>query len=85
MRGKTRAMAAAAVTTIALVASACGGGGSTTPAPGASSGGQAGGDIVIKGCTPQNELLPGNTAEVCGGNVLDAVFAKLVHYNSDTA
>ncbi len=85
MRGQTRAMAAAAVTTIALVASACGGGGSTTPAPGASGGSAAGGDIVIKGCTPQNELLPGNTAEVCGGNVLDAVFAKLVHYNSDTA
>ncbi len=41
--------------------------------------------ITIRGCTPQNPLLPGSTSEVCGGNVLDAVLAKLVHYNSDTA
>jgi len=30
-------------------------------------------------------LIPANTNEVCGGNVLDAVDAKLVHYNADTA
>ncbi len=27
----------------------------------------------------------GNTSEVCGGNILDAVTAKLVHYNAETA
>lgn len=83
MRGRTRAMAVTAFTSIALMATACGGGATT---PGAeSSGGQAGGEITIRGCTPQNPLLPGNTSEVCGGNVLDAVLAKLVHYNPDTA
>lgn len=44
-----------------------------------------GGSITVRGCTPQNPLVPANTNEVCGGNVLDAVTAKLIHYNSDTA
>jgi len=83
MRGRTRAMVAAGFTSLALLATACGGGG-TTEDPGTSEG-TTGGDITIRGCTPQNALLPGNTSEVCGGNVLDAVGAKLVHYNADTA
>jgi oligopeptide transport system substrate-binding protein len=76
-------MVAASSTSIALVASACGGGGSTQN-PGSNQG-TTGGAITIRGCTPQNPLVPGNTAEVCGGNVLDAVMAKLVRYNPDTA
>ena len=44
-----------------------------------------GGEITVRGCTPQNPLIPANTNETCGGNVLDAVTAKLVHYNPDTA
>lgn len=85
MRARTRAMAAAGLTSIALVATACGGGGST-PDTGASQGaGTAGGEISIQGCTPQKGLLPGLTSETCGGNVLDFISAKLVHYNTDTA
>ena len=85
MRGRTRLLAGAAVTSLALVAAACGGGGGgTTPDP-AASGGQAGGEISVRSCTPQNPLIPAATNEVCGGNVLDAISAKLVHYNSDTA
>jgi oligopeptide transport system substrate-binding protein len=85
MRGRTRAMAAVAITSLAMVATACSGGSGPTNPGTSSSGGTAGGDITIRGCTPQNPLLPGNTSEVCGGNVLDAVMAKLVHYNADTA
>ena len=85
MRGRTRAMAAAAFTTVALVATACGGGGGGTTNPGSSEGGQAGGEISIRGCTPQKALLPGSTSETCGGNLLDATEAKLVHYNTDTS
>lgn len=85
MRPRTRAVAVGLFTSVALVATACGGGGGDTPDPGTSQGGTTGGDIIIRGCTPQEALLPGNTAEVCGGNVLDAVTAKLVHYNADTA
>jgi oligopeptide transport system substrate-binding protein len=86
MRVKTRAMAAAAITSLALFAAACSGGGAETPDPGTSQqAGQAGGEIAIRGCTPQKALLPASTSETCGGNVLDAVAAKLIHYNVENA
>ncbi len=87
MRARTRAMAAASLTTIALVATACGGGGgTTTPDPAASqSAGGAGGEITVRGCTPQNALVGGNTAEVCGGNILAALQSQLVHYSATDA
>ncbi len=84
MRGKTRVMIVSAIAPLALVAAACGGGGDTSSGSQSSAGG-AGGEISIRSCTPQNPLIPANTNEVCGGNVLDAVEAKLVHYNADTA
>ncbi len=86
MRARTRVMAVASLTAIAFVATACGGGGGTTPDPGASqAAGVTGGEVAIQGCTPQKGLLPGLTSETCGGDVLDSVTAKLVHYNTDTA
>lgn len=83
MRGRARAVLAVGITSVAMLAAACGGGGETPPATG--EGGQAGGEIVIKGCTPENPLVPGATSETCGGNVIDAFTAKLVHYNTETA
>ncbi|WP_114560208.1 peptide ABC transporter substrate-binding protein [Desertihabitans aurantiacus] len=86
MRARSRAMVAALFTSVALVATACGGnggdGGNTGEEPQAP--GAAGGEITINGCTPENPLVPGNTSEVCGGNVLDAITAKLIHYDPDT-
>ncbi len=84
MRARTRGMAVAALSSIALLASACGGGG-TTSEPGTSQGGGTGGEISIRGCTPENPLIPGATSEVCGGDVIDAMTAKLVHYDAETA
>ena len=85
MRVKTRAMAAAAVTSLALLA-ACGGGGAEAPEPGTSQApGQTGGEVVVAGCTPENPLIPGNTSETCGGDIVDAMAAKLVEYNTETA
>jgi len=79
-------MAVAAVSAIALVATACGGGGGTTPDPGTSQpAGQAGGEVTVYGCTPQNALIPGNTNEACGSYVVVPMTAKLVKYNVDTA
>jgi oligopeptide transport system substrate-binding protein len=78
-------MALAAVTSIALVATACGGGGTASEPEASQPAGQAGGEIAIRSCTPQNPLIPANTNEQCGGNQLDAILAKLVHYNSETA
>ena len=83
MRGRARAVLAVGITTVAMLAAACGGGGETTP--GTTESGGAGGEISIRGCTPENPLVPGNTSEVCGGNVVSAINAMLVHYNADTA
>lgn len=82
MRARTRAMAVAAISSLALVATACGGGGEGGTGDEGETGG---GEITIRGCTPENPLVPGNTSEVCGGNVIDAFTAKLVHYNVDDA
>ena len=85
MRGRTRGMVAVAITSLALVATACGGGG-TEPAPGAEDpAGQAGGEITVYGCTPQNPPIPGNTNEACGSYVVVPITAKLIRYNVDNA
>jgi oligopeptide transport system substrate-binding protein len=85
MRGRTRGMALAALTSLALVATACGGGGAE-PAPGAEDpAGQAGGEITVYGCTPQNPLIPGNTNEQCGSYVVVPITAKLIRYNVENA
>ena len=86
MRARTRLLAGAAVTSLALLATACGGG-SSTPDAGTSAGttGGGGGQISVNGCTPKAPLIAGNTSETCGGNIVQAFTAQLVHYNSDTA
>ncbi|MGO4956381.1 peptide ABC transporter substrate-binding protein [Luteococcus sp. Sow4_B9] len=75
---------AVAMVTVALATSACGGG-STESGSGSDGAAKSGGEITIRGCTPENPLLGSNTTEVCGGNVIDAVTSKLVRYNSETA
>ncbi|KRE61236.1 ABC transporter substrate-binding protein [Nostocoides sp. Soil756] len=84
MRGTTRTVAVAAMSAVALLAAGCGSGdsgGSTSSA----AGGQTGGEITVRGCNPQNPLVPSNTTETCGGNVIDAIFSKLIHYDAETA
>jgi oligopeptide transport system substrate-binding protein len=69
---------------VALLAAGCGssddGGGSET-----TDAGSAGGEIVARGCTPENPLVPGNTGESCGSNVVKPMTATLVHYDPETA
>ncbi len=43
-----------------------------------------GGTVSVRGCSPQNALVPGNTAEVCGGDIIDATTAMLVRYDTET-
>jgi len=74
----------AGISSVALLAAACGGGNSNDD-PSSSASGKTGGAVTVRGCNPQNPLVPGNTNETCGGNVLDAISAKLVHYNPETA
>ena len=84
MRGRARSVLAIGVTTIALFAAACGGGGGAEPGTGEASG-STGGEIVVAGCTPKNALVPGNTSETCGGDIIDAMTSKLVEYNTENA
>ena len=85
MRGRTGGMAAAALSALALFATACGGGGGSQPEPGTSQAGQAGREITVAGCTPENPLIPGNTSETCGGDIVDAMTSTLVRYNTENA
>lgn len=84
MRGRARVAVIAAISALALVASACAGGGGTTPG-GDQTAGAGGGEISVRGCTPQVAMIAGNTAEVCGGNILDLFTAKLMHYALEDA
>jgi oligopeptide transport system substrate-binding protein len=88
MRGTARTAAlVAGVSAVALLAAACGGGnGGSGSGSGSSSSAAAknGGSATVHGCNPQNPLVPSNTNETCGGNVIDAITAKLVHYNAQT-
>lgn len=86
MGGKTRAALAVSVSATAILVASCSSGGNTpatqeTKQPV----GKAGGTISYAGCTPENPLIPAGTNETCGGDVLDLLTAKLVHYNADTA
>ena len=87
MRGTTRTVAVAAISAAALIAAGCGGGSSSDGgASGSADGGaKTGGEITIRGCNPENPLIPSNTTETCGGNIIDAFAAKLAHYNAEDA
>jgi oligopeptide transport system substrate-binding protein len=81
MRRVPRSMAVVTTTILAAgLLAACGGDDDN----GGGAGG-TGGEITVRGCNPENPLIPGNTAETCGGNVLDVTTAKLIHYETEDA
>jgi oligopeptide transport system substrate-binding protein len=84
MRAVTRKSGLIGALAVTLLASACGGGdegeGEANVPPG-----EVAGAITVRGCTPENPFIPSNTNEVCGGNPLHNVLAKLVRYDPDTA
>ena len=72
---RTRLTGVALFAAASLTLAACGGG---------STGGSSGSDIIKGHSTePQNPLIPTNTNETGGGNVIDMVFAGLVSYKVD--
>ncbi len=79
MRRNVRVATIATVAVVSMFAAACSGGGT------GSAGGGTGGAITVRGCTPQEALVPSNTTETCGNMVLQTVSSQLVHYNVDTA
>ncbi|MGP4019765.1 peptide ABC transporter substrate-binding protein [Saccharopolyspora sp. 5N708] len=67
----------AAPLVVGLLASACGGGGGS---------GDAGDGIIsVNSTEPENPLVPSNTTETGGGNVIDAMFTGLVGYDENTS
>ncbi|QVQ53918.1 ABC transporter substrate-binding protein [Spiractinospora alimapuensis] len=67
----------AATAAATLLLTACGSGGGEDS--------DAGATVTIDGGQPENPLVPGNTNEVFGGDILDALFSKLVKYDPETA
>ncbi len=87
MRGKTRAAVLAGMSATVLLAASCSGdsGSGTNTATGGTDGGKAGGSINVRGCNPENPLIPADTNESCGSNILDLSVAKLIKYNPENA
>ncbi|MQA61364.1 MAG: ABC transporter substrate-binding protein [Actinophytocola sp.] len=83
MRRSRTVSAAALLAGSALLLSACSGGDGGDDADEA--GAKSGGEIVNRGCQPENPLVPGDTNETCGGDVVDALFTGLVEYDAETA
>ena len=69
----------------ALALTACGGGSSSSSSSGSGSSGAKGGSVTIYNVKPQNPLIPTDTNEVGGSNVLDNLFTGLVRYDPTTA
>jgi oligopeptide transport system substrate-binding protein len=70
----------AVTVSVALLTTACGGGGGPEPGGGAASDAT----ISVASGEPENPLVPGNTTEVFGGAVVDALFTGLVEYDPRT-
>lgn len=83
MKQRKLIVASALVVAGALVLSGCGG--SDDDGDSSGSTGNSAAAITIFNSKPENPLIPANTNEVGGGNILDNVFRGLVQYNPDTA
>ncbi|GAA1508111.1 ABC transporter substrate-binding protein [Sphaerisporangium rubeum] len=68
---------------LALAVAACGGGGGDTSGAGSSAGTGAAGAVRVEIAEPQHDLIPGNTTETSGAEVLNALFVGLVDYDAD--
>jgi oligopeptide transport system substrate-binding protein len=76
MHRSKRAAALAAIATVSLVAAGCGGGDEDTGDADAT----ANASITINGTQPEVGLVPGNTSETGGGNILDHLWTGLITY-----
>lgn len=80
MRARRATMWLAGGAIAAMTLAACGGGDSASSG---SSG--SGATVTVNGSEPQNPLVPANTNETGGGNVIDNIFTGLVTYNPKNA
>lgn len=85
MRVTTRKAAIASVGALALALTACGGGGDDGDGGSGGDGANGGGTFSTYIGEPENPLVPGNTNETNGGQVVDAIWTGLVEYNTETS
>ncbi|MDQ7904471.1 ABC transporter substrate-binding protein [Phytohabitans sp. ZYX-F-186] len=76
MHRSKRTIALAAVATVSLVAAGCGGGSEDS----GNDGDTANASISVNGTQPEVGLVPGNTSETGGGNVIDHLWTGLITY-----
>ncbi|BCB73828.1 ABC transporter substrate-binding protein [Phytohabitans flavus] len=76
MHRSKHALALTAVAALSLVAAGCSSGGEDTGDPDAT----ANATITINGTQPEVGLVPGNTSETGGGNILDHLWTGLITY-----
>ncbi len=78
MRSKRTLAAGAVIAALGLVASACGSdsddGGGTDTADAT--------PITVRGCQPENPLVPGNTGESCGHDIIELFTSTLFRYDA---
>ncbi|WP_019058429.1 peptide ABC transporter substrate-binding protein [Streptomyces prunicolor] len=79
MRGAKSAKWVAIAAVVALGATACGGGGDDS----SSGGGKGNGVVSVEIGEPQNSLVPTNTYETEGGQVINALFTGLTKLDAD--
>ena len=77
---RTRLAGVALIAAASLTLAACGGG---SDSDGGNSGGSSDAVITSFSSQPQNPLVPTNTNEVGGGNIIDLIFAGLISYKTD--
>ena len=82
MRNPRRLRLAAGLLAVPLLITACGGD-SDDPGDEKSPAGEAGGEFSMYVCEPEH-LIPQNTNETCGSEVLNALFSGLVTYDAET-
>jgi oligopeptide transport system substrate-binding protein len=76
MHRSKRATALAAIATVSLVAAGCGGGDDDS----GSGDKTANASITVNGVQPEVGLVPGNTSETGGGNILNHLWTGLITY-----
>lgn len=83
MRKSKGFVALSAGLTAAVALTACGG--SDSGSEPSSGGGDGGGTFSMYIGDPENPLVPGNTTETEGGQVVDSLWTGLISYNNETA
>ncbi|MCW2879120.1 MAG: phytase [Sphaerisporangium sp.] len=82
MRVTKGAQVVAGTALLALAVAACGGSGDTSGSSSTAGAGNAGA-VRVEISEPQHDLIPGNTTETSGAEVLNALFVGLVDYDAD--